>query len=112
MEHTDIEEVDEVHFQYNNRTISFLTDGGVGEEPMPQYSKGELVSILSFNLQYLADNYTVIELGTDKKPETAKEESGCEDANDTGFETSRKGYRQYIRFISTPMGGMTRWKRR
>lgn len=112
LEHTNIEDVDEVHFQYNNKTISFMTDGGVGEEPMPQYSKGKLVSILSFNLQYLADNYTLIELGTDKKPETAKDEGGCDDANDTSFETSRKKCRQYIKFISTPMGGMTRWKRR
>lgn len=112
MDDTDIEEVEEVHFQYNNRTITFATDGGVGENIEPLYNKKGFVSLLSFNLQYLIDNYTLIELRVDNKPETDREDDYCDDIDDTDSEPSGREHRQYIRFISTPMGGMTRWKRR
>lgn len=111
LECTDIEEVDEVHFQYGNRTISFVTDGSVGQDIVPEYSKNKVISLLSFNLRYRKDKYTVIELGGKEKLEDSQSKSRIDKDDVEDFEPPLKEYQPYIRFISTPMGGMTRWKR-
>lgn len=106
-----IEEVDEVHFQYNNKTISFLIDGGVGEKPISGYNSKEFVSLLAFNLSYLKENNVLIELGRSSTPKDSKQEENITKENEEVTDAIRKEFRPFIRFISTPMGGMTRWKR-
>lgn len=111
LECADIEEVDEIHFQYGNKTISFITDGGVGQDIVSEYSKDKVVSLLSFNLRYRKDKYTVVELGGGEKLEGSQSKSRIDKNDVEDIEPSLKEYRPYIRFISTPMCGMTRWKR-
>lgn len=113
----DIEDITDIHFKYNKNSISFLTDGYVGELPAPEYSTGELVSLLSFNLCYRNLGSTLKEVGAYRKEENPTLNKGGNHLESNIQETEkeveekRKEYRPYIRFISTPMGGMTRWKR-
>lgn len=111
LESIDIEEVDEIHFRYNGKTISFITDGGVGEEIVSNFSKNEVVSLLLFNLRYRKDRYTVKELNISEIIEESKLGTYIDKDELEKTASPEKEYRPYIRFISTPMGGMTRWKR-
>lgn len=110
LEDNGLDEIDEVRFQYNGRTIRFATYGGIGEDYVHLDNINGVINLLRFNLDYKIDGPTIIKIETSKK---TKEDKLSDDAFEDEIEGNPKEYHPpYAHIIFTPMGGMTRWKRR
>lgn len=102
----DDDEISEVHFVYDNQVIKFVTDFSVGWN-MTGYNengKTKSIEVFQFDLDDLSPNS---KLGFFKKREPVKTEvSGRNNSPASGNQ------HEWVRIIYTPMGGMTRWKRK
>ena len=102
----DEEEIGEVHFVYDNKTIKFVTDYSVGWNMAGYKENGKTkgIEVFQFDLDDLSPNS---KLGFFKKRETIRT-----------AKSEKKSYAgsgnnsEWVHIIYTPMGGMTRWKRR
>jgi len=102
----DDDEISEVHFVYNNQVIKFVTDFSVGWNMAGYKENGKIKSIevFQFDLDDLSPNS---KLGFFKKREPIRAEKGVRNNS-----TASGNNREWVHIIYTPMGGMTRWKRR
>jgi len=102
----DDDEISEVHFVYDNQVIKFVTDYSVGWNMAGYKENGKIKSIevFQFDLDDLSPNS---KLGFFKKREPVKVEK-----NGRNSRTASGNQHEWVHIIYTPMGGMTRWKRR
>lgn len=106
---TNDEEIDEgvsdVEFKFNGKSMMFCTDGNVGQSfrsYVEDENKKSYLDTLEFDLiGPLVDNGTAIEDW--RKPIVPS----LEEQN-----KPKKDRRPWIRMISVPMGGITKWKRK
>lgn len=104
------DEIYRVVFHYGKQYLTFFTDFGVGQNIANLHS-GEPAWIFDFNLEGRVDKHTIIRL---PNPNDPKESRPVGSSGDAECEYKMK-LNEYKRprpiFISTPMGGMTKWKR-
>jgi hypothetical protein len=99
----DDDEIWEVHFVYDNKVIKFATNYGVGWNMAAYKENGKTKSmeVFQFDLVEISPNS---KLGFLPKREPVRSEKKS---------TSSQGSKhEWVHIIYTPMGGMTRWKRR
>ena len=91
---------------YNNQVIKFVTDFSVGWNMAGYKENGKIKSIevFQFDLDDLSPNS---KLGFFKKRETIRT-ANSEKKSYAGSGNNS----EWVHIIYTPMGGMTRWKRR
>ena len=102
----DDDEIWEVHFVYENKIIKFVTNYSVGWNMAGYKEDGKTkgIEVFQFDLDELSPNS---KLGFFKKRETVRT-----------IKSEKKSYaesgknNEWVHIIYTPMGGMTRWKRR
>ena len=96
----------EVHFVYDNQVIKYVTDFSVGWNMAGYKENGKIKSIevFQFDLDDLSPNS---KLGFFKKREPVKVEK-----SDRNSSTTSGNQHEWLHIIYTPMGGVTRWKRR
>ena len=102
----DDDDIWEVHFVYENKVIKFVTNYSVGWNMAGYKENGKTkgIEVFQFDLDDLSPNS---KLGFFKKRETirtanSEKKSYAESGNNS----------EWVHIIFTPMGGMTRWKRR
>ncbi len=105
-EDDDDEEIWEVHFVYENQVIKFVTNYSVGWNMAGYKENGKTkgVEVFQFDLDELSPNS---KLGFFKKREPIRA-AKSENKSYAGSGSSN----EWVHIIYTPMGGMTRWKRR
>lgn len=102
------DEIDEIHFVYGKKVIKFETDFSVGWDMAGYKENGKMksIQIFRFDLVGLSPNSKV---GFFKK----KKRKSAKNDNSSNKPTYSKGKRQdWVSIIYTPMGGMTKWRRR
>lgn len=97
----DDDEISEVHFVYDNKVIKFITDYSVGWNMMGYEENGKTknIEVFQFDLDALSPNSKI---GFFKKRELINEEK----------RTASDNKHEWVQIIYTPMGGMTKWKRK
>ena len=116
----DMEEIERVFFTYRKKTIGFNLEWGVNCNPLPELSKGKnkLVWYVHIELEGRVNEGSIpkIEESDDyylfRPIQLYSDTPMLNDSIKNEIkEFERKPYNPYVRIISTPMGGMTRWKR-
>lgn len=102
--------VTEVHFQYRNNTISFETYTDIGQDIFTKTNTNEIIFILSFDQDYRINKNSIDIQAKNKYIESLKSNNGL--VTEEEEEVASPKYNPYVRIISTPMGGMTKWKRK
>lgn len=110
MEDDDRNEIEDIYFKYKNHTMRFYTNFQVGADVVGD--KTHTYFIFRFDLDDLAMGSE-----TDFKEDPHTEKAGFEldERNELSFKKdspSKNGRRQWIHFISVPMGGQPGWRRR
>lgn len=102
----DDDDIWEVHFVYENKVIKFVTNYSVGWN-MAGYKedgKTKSIEVFQFDLDDLSPNS---KLGFFKKREAVRT---VKSEKKSHVESGKNS--EWVHIIYTPMGGMTRWKRR
>lgn len=105
-EDDDDGEIWEIHFVYDNKVIKFVTNYSVGWNMAAYKENGKTkgIEVFQFDLDELSPNST---LGFFKKREPVRSDKS---GKNTAY--SQGNTHEWVHIIYTPMGGMTRWKRR
>lgn len=124
---SDYEEITDMYFQYREKYIHFFTEDGIGQSisdpPIIDAQSGYRVMTFEFPLDYLYDEndnsfktLNTLYFHREQKQNKNYDEEIYDPYRDLLKEEENKKESgkstPYIHFISTPMGGMTRWRRR
>ena len=85
--------------------MSFITEDGISQNFIKVKGSDEGEFILDFKLNYRAEGNTLIKIGHSTEVKDRISHLLPEEDEEVEFKNP------YPIFISTPMGGMTRWKR-